>query len=71
MEPVWLDLYWQEINTVDGKHVCLGQKPGVAQTSPTIFIDVQFSWHQSVPFLLSRHLFLPVAIQHVCLMIAG
>lgn len=36
MEPVWLDLYWQEINTVDEKHVCLGQKPGVAEKSNNI-----------------------------------
>lgn len=62
MEPVWLDLYWQEINTVDEKHVCLGQKPGVAENSPTTFIDVQFSWHKSVQFLLSRYLLLPAVI---------
>jgi len=60
MEPVWLDLYWQVINTVDEKHVCLGQKPVVAEISPTIFIDVQFSWRKPVQFLLSRYLLLPV-----------
>lgn len=62
MEPVWLDLYWQEINAVDEKHVCLGQKPGVAETSPTIFTDVQFSWYKLVQFLLSRYLLLPAVI---------
>jgi len=71
MEPVWLHFYWQEINTVDEKHVCLSQKPGVAETSPTIFIDVQFSWHESLSFLLSRYLLLPVEVQHVCMMIAA
>lgn len=58
MEPVWLDLCWQEIKAVDEKHVCLGQKP--AENSPTIFTDVQFSWHKLVQFLLSRYLLLPV-----------
>lgn len=62
MEPVWLDLYWQEITTVDEKHVCLGQKPDVAENSPTIFTDVQFSWHKLVQFFLLRYLLLPVVI---------
>lgn len=59
MEPVWLDLYWQEITTSRREtNVCLGQKPGAAENSPAIVTDVPFSWHKLVQLFLLRSILL-------------